>query len=158
VPFSQLTCVWHQLLRITSRFAPGRSVDGGPLPIDELMGVKAVASIDLYSRGLGTKSAIIIAACITGNQHLHELNLSLNKLGKDGAKALAPAIRVSASLTSIDLSDNRIRAEGAKALAPALRDSPSMTEVRAALVKPSRHASLHRDSASVTSVRGAVGR
>ena len=49
-----------------SPLAPGRSVDGGNLPIDELMGVKAVDSIDLTERWLGTMSAIIISACIAG--------------------------------------------------------------------------------------------
>ena len=79
----------------------GRSVDGRPLPIDELMGVEAVDSINLSLRGLGNKSAIIISACIAGNRHLRALNLSANKLGKEGAAALAPAIRDSASLTSV---------------------------------------------------------
>ena len=94
----------------------GRSVDDRSLPIDELMGVKAVDSINLSLRGpgieLGNKSAIIIGACIAGNRHLRELNLSGNALGKEGAKALAPAIRDSASLTSLDLQYNFVGGEG----------------------------------------------
>ena len=49
------------------------SVDGHPLPIDELKGIKAVESIDLSDKGLGTASAIIIGACIAGNAHLRKL-------------------------------------------------------------------------------------
>jgi hypothetical protein len=111
--FSQLTlatcfgtrwlhsCIWHQMSRNVSPLAPGRSVEGGNLPIDELMGVKAVDSIDLSERGLGTMSAIIISACIAGNRHLRKLKLSGNKLGNEGAKALASVIRDSPSLTSV---------------------------------------------------------
>ena len=82
---------------------PGRRVDGGPLPIDEIMGVKAVDSINLSRRRLGTKSTIIICACVAGNRHLRELNLSANELSQEGATALAPAVRNRASLTSINL-------------------------------------------------------
>ena len=111
--FSQLTlatcfgtrclhaCIWHQVSRNISPLAPGRSVEGGNLPIDELMGVKAVDSIDLSERRLGTMSAIIISACIAGNRHLRKLKLSGNKLGNEGAKALASVIRDSPSLTSV---------------------------------------------------------
>ena len=49
------------------------SVDGYPLPIDELKGIKAVESIDLSGNKLRVESAIIIAACIAGNEHLKEL-------------------------------------------------------------------------------------
>ena len=111
--FSQLTlatcfgtrwlhaCIWHQVSRSISPPAPGRSVDGGNLTIDELMGVKAVDSIDLSVRGLGTMSAIIISACMAGNQHLRKLKLCGNKLGNEGAKALASGIRDSPSITSV---------------------------------------------------------
>jgi hypothetical protein len=96
---------------------PGRRLDGGLLPIDELMGVEAVDSIDLSRRRLGTKSAIIIGACVAGNWHLHELNLSANHLGEKGATALAPAIRDSASITVVDLRYNNMNAESATMLA-----------------------------------------
>ena len=49
------------------------SVDGHPLPIDELKGIKAVESIDLLGKRLGVASAIIIGACIKGNEHLRQL-------------------------------------------------------------------------------------
>ena len=49
------------------------SVDGHPLPIDELKGIKAVESINLSGKGLQVASAIIISACIAGNAHLREL-------------------------------------------------------------------------------------
>ena len=49
------------------------SVDGHPLPIDELKGIKAVESIDLSDKGLKDASAIIIGSCIAGNAHLRKL-------------------------------------------------------------------------------------
>ena len=59
-----------------------RSVDGHPLPIDELKGIKPVESIDLSGKGLNIASAIIIGACIAGNAHLRELKCAqLFKLG-----------------------------------------------------------------------------
>jgi hypothetical protein len=76
-------------------------VDGGLLPINELMGATAVESINLSGMGLGATSAIIIGACIAGNRHLRKLDLCVNQLGGEGAKALAPAIRISTSVTSV---------------------------------------------------------
>ena len=51
------------------------SVDGHPLPIDELKGTKPVESIDLSGKGqgIGAASGIIIAACIKENAVLKEL-------------------------------------------------------------------------------------
>ena len=50
-----------------------RSVDGHPLPIDELKGTKPTEKIDLSNKNLGVASAIIIASCIKGNESLKEL-------------------------------------------------------------------------------------
>ena len=50
-----------------------RSVDGHPLPIDELKGTKPTEKIDLSDKKLGVASAIIIASCIKGNGSLKEL-------------------------------------------------------------------------------------
>ena len=50
-----------------------RSVDGYPLPIDELKGTKPTEKIDLSNKNLGVASAIIIASCIKGNGSLKEL-------------------------------------------------------------------------------------
>ena len=50
-----------------------RSVDGHPLPIDELKGTKPTEKIDLSNKMLGVASAIIIASCIKGNVSLKEL-------------------------------------------------------------------------------------
>ena len=50
-----------------------RSVDGHPLPIDELKGTKPTEKIDLSNKKLGVASAIIIASCIKGNGSLKEL-------------------------------------------------------------------------------------
>ena len=50
-----------------------RSVDGHPLPIDELKGTKPTEKIDLSNKKLGVASAIIIASCIKDNGSLKEL-------------------------------------------------------------------------------------
>ena len=50
-----------------------RSVDGHPLPIDELKGTKPTDKIDLSHKRLGVASDIIIANCIKGNGSLKEL-------------------------------------------------------------------------------------
>ena len=49
------------------------SVDGHPLPIDELKGTKPTEKLDLSNKNLGVASAIIIASCIKGNVSLKEL-------------------------------------------------------------------------------------
>ena len=54
-----------------------RSVDGHPLPIDELKGTKPTEKIDLSDKGLGVASAIIIASCIKGNGVLKELKCAI---------------------------------------------------------------------------------
>ena len=120
-----------------SPLAPGRSVDGGNLPIDELLGVKAVESIDFSGRGLSTMSAIIIGACIAGNRHLRELKLVDNSLGDEGWGAIFAAVcgsRIS-KITSIDASSGGISPEGAKLIGKALRNSvnASVTSVRASI-------------------------
>ena len=53
------------------------SVDGHPLPIDELKGIKAADSIDLSGKGLGVASAMIIGTCIAGNESLRSLKYAL---------------------------------------------------------------------------------
>jgi len=87
------------------------------LPIDELMGVKAVDSLDFSCKGLGPASAVVIAVLISDNASLTSINLARNMLGLEGAKALAPALRDSPSITSIgkdglNLRDNRLGNEG----------------------------------------------
>ena len=50
-----------------------RSVDGHPLPINQLKGTTPTESIDLSGKGLSVASAIIITECIAGNKHLKQL-------------------------------------------------------------------------------------
>ena len=57
-----------------------RSIDGHPLPIDELRGVKPVESIDLSGKRLYVASGIIIAACIKENAVLKELKCAARPL------------------------------------------------------------------------------
>ena len=56
------------------------SVDGHPLPIDELKGIKPVDSIDLSGKRLNIATAIIIGACIKGNEHLRQLKYCATRL------------------------------------------------------------------------------
>jgi len=112
------------------------NVDGHPLPIDELKGIKPVDSIDLsgkrIDRQLGIASTIIIGACIKGNEHLRQLNLADNNLtdyGEDtsGVIALAAALKDS-QITSLNLADNNLTnygrdTSGVIALAAALKES-----------------------------------
>ena len=110
------------------------SVDGHPLPIDELKGIKAVESIDLSNKRLKSASAIIIGACIAGNAHLRELKCEqLFKLGGSvtaGALALLKSliICVRGSLDGNELYDmNRFggnfTTEGITALCEGLKQS-----------------------------------
>ena len=57
-----------------------RSIDGHPLPIDELKGNKPVESIDLSGKSLRVASGIIIAACIKENAVLKELKFATRPL------------------------------------------------------------------------------
>ena len=68
---------------LTVRLSRG-SVDGHPLPIDQLKGTTPTESIDFSEKGLGVASAIIIASCIGGNEHLKQL--------KCAASAIVPPI------------------------------------------------------------------
>ena len=58
---------------MTMRACRARSVDGHPLPIDELKGTTPTEKIDLSDKNLGVASAIIIASCIKDNGSLKEL-------------------------------------------------------------------------------------
>ena len=147
-------------------------MDGGLLPIDELMGATAVESINLDGRGLGATSAIIIDACIAGNRHLRKLDLSANNLGGEGSKALALAIRVSpAPITSIgkdglNLKGSRLGNEGWGAIFAAVCSSEaskitsvdaSSEEIGPEGAKLIGQALRNSVNPSVTSVRAAVG-
>ena len=69
------------------------NVDGHPLPIDELKGLKPAKVIDLSQKGLGDASGIIITTCIKENAVLEKLNLSGNLLGSATADTLVAAAR-----------------------------------------------------------------
>ena len=64
----------HSMSAPAEHFASrARSVDGYPLPIDELKGTKPTEKIDLSNKKLGVASATIITSCIKGNGSLKEL-------------------------------------------------------------------------------------
>ena len=69
-------------------------MDGHPLPIDELKGIKAVEAINLSGKNLGVASAVIIAACISGNASLKTLKCAhLPNMAGGPASAAADADR-----------------------------------------------------------------
>ena len=87
------------------RACRARSVDGHPLPIDELKGTKPTERIDFSRKRLGpdsaipmkkqlsVASAIIIASCIKDNVSLKELSLKDTDLGVEGAKTIAAVLK-----------------------------------------------------------------
>ena len=109
-----------------------RSVDGHPLPIDELKGIKPVESIDFSGKGLNIASAIIIGACIAGNAHLRELKCAqLFKLGGSVTAGhvtlLKPLNRGSACACS--LANNYMGPDDVKLLAEAIATMPALTSL-----------------------------
>ena len=66
----------HRAMAHTPLLDPD-SVDGHPLPIDELKGTKAVELIDLSDKKRGVASAMIIGTCIPGNESLRSLKYAL---------------------------------------------------------------------------------
>jgi len=113
------------------------SVDGHPLPIDELRGVKPTETIDLSNKELSVASGIIIASCIAGNEHLKLLSMSENQIcgqmkqsskpsqvdrggmkangtfTHDAIKALCEALtKTECNLTSLDLSNTQLGVSG----------------------------------------------
>ena len=112
------------------------SVDGHPLPIDELKGIKPVESIDLSGKRLDIASAIIIGACIAGNAHLRELKCAqLFKLGGSvtaGDVTLLTPLNVRLPPFAFSLAQNNLTKygkdmSGVIALAAALKDSQIST-------------------------------
>ena len=86
-PTSRLNFAWTLCLSLPLRQQPltpcasrMRSIDGYPLPIDELKGTKPVESIDLSGKRLGVVEGIIIAACIKENTVLKELKCAAGPL------------------------------------------------------------------------------
>jgi len=71
-------------------------VDTFSLPIDQLKGTMPTESIDFSKKGLYMASAVVIAACITGNKHLKQPNLSSNRLGVQPRPRVGDMVRVTA--------------------------------------------------------------
>jgi len=110
------------------------NVDGHPLPIDKLRGTKPTESIDLSSKGLQVASGMIIASCITGNEHLKSLNVASNGLGVEGGVKLAEAFAKMPNLREVNLADNYLTCGGGDmsaviTLAEAFTKMPNLREV-----------------------------
>ena len=77
---------------------PRCSVDGHALLIDQLKGTTPTESIDFSYEGLGeylgeklgVPSAVVIAACIAGNEHLKQLKCAAAE--RCAESAITPAI------------------------------------------------------------------
>ena len=113
------------------------SVDGHPLPIDELKGIKAVESINLSGKGLEVASAIIISACIAGNAHLRELkcacHLNLSVPQGDGTQDVDMQLCLWVDLSfhaCRSLDGNHIREKGAAELAKVLSQCEALVSLR----------------------------
>jgi len=83
------------------------NVDGHPLPIDELCGIKPVEAIDLSNMSLGYSSSIIIASCIKDNKQMKSLNLRGNHVRAEGGTKLAEVLP-STSITNLNLARNQL--------------------------------------------------
>jgi len=135
------------------------NVDGYPLPLEGLRGIKPTDTVILSGQGLGNSSACVIAACIAENRHLqrlrlndnnigdigctlvakamqqntrceiNDLDLGSNEIGVAGAESLAALITASRSLTKINLSSNNLESEGGKAIAKGLLDSKNLLSI-----------------------------
>eukprot|EP00966_Prymnesium_polylepis_P147943 3417751-Prymnesium_polylepis.1 len=119
------------------------------LRIDELCGKKAVRKIE-FSNKLDISSGIIIAKCIVGNAHLHELKIQdrtlnvKNLSGEEPVESLSfshqdldtASVVIIASLLSsnmattlLDLQGNRLENNGVLYLADALRENARLTSL-----------------------------
>ena len=111
------------------------SVEGHPLPIDELKGIKAAESIDLSGKGFGVASAMIIGTCIAGNESLCSLKYALPSETSRGCGSgrchiitLAASLHMLPSLAVRSLAENNLTnygkdMSGVEALAAALKDT-----------------------------------
>ena len=109
------------------------SVDGHPLPIDELKGIKPIESIDLSGKKLDIASAIIIGTCIAGNAHLRELKCA--QLFKLGGSVTAGHVTHSCSRRSVhSLVRNLLcyggNMEGLNALIAAFKQMPQLASLK----------------------------
>jgi Ran GTPase-activating protein (RanGAP) involved in mRNA processing and transport len=89
----------------------------------------AMTKLDVSSNVLCAEGGKYLAAALTGNHVMKELNIFSNYLAEDsdvkpdmsGFMALAAAIPDMGAMTSLDLSRNRLKAEGAKIVAEAIK-------------------------------------
>ena len=103
-------------------------VNGCPLPIDELKGVKSVETIDLSSMQLDATAAVIVGTCIKGNGHLRQLNLTRNNMGDQGSRSLAVAVKVNAAIQMLNVGWNNITGQGAESLAQVVLEHTSLAD------------------------------
>ena len=108
-------------------------MDGHPLPIDELKGVKAVESIDLSGKNLSVTSAILIGACIAGNEHLKELKCASNPNVVVVRYCRLSHINSAQAILAFDahsLAKNALQEKGAKVIAEVIVKMPQLTNLK----------------------------
>ena len=76
------------------------SLDGHPLPIDQLKGSTPTEYIDFSYKNLGVSSAVIIASCIAGNEHLKQLKCARSLRYGDSARYRTCLLSYSDRITS----------------------------------------------------------
>jgi hypothetical protein len=80
----------------------------------------SLRTLKLYDNGLGPRAAADIAAWLSNNSTLTNLDLCYNAISTQGCAALARALANHVSLTTLALRDNLISGAGATALADVL--------------------------------------
>jgi hypothetical protein len=73
---------------------------------------KSLSEIDLSSRYLDAKDAIVVAEYIKDNGALSVLSLQSNKLNADCGKALAKGLKGNQVITELNLADNNLANSG----------------------------------------------
>ena len=109
-----------------------RGVDGHPLPIDKLRGIKPTEAIDLSKKGLAVASGIIIASCIAGNEHLKLLRCAMPSHTSDTARYQVLAHQIlylCGSLAYNNIGHSKKGVEAVSALADAFTKMPNLHTV-----------------------------
>jgi Ran GTPase-activating protein (RanGAP) involved in mRNA processing and transport len=91
---------------------------------------KSLSEIDLSSRYLDAKDAIVVAEYIKDNGALTNLDMSNNNFyGTEAGKALGKMLAVNTVLKQLDLSGCNMRVESTKAFAVGIRDNGALSSL-----------------------------
>ena len=130
------------------------SVDGHPLPIDELKGTKPIERLDLSGKSLRVASAIIIASCIKDNPVLkHLMCFARHSPQHPSTLTLSVACALVAALTT---TNSAAKAPTPRAASPTSARTfvnlwiraPTWSMASMRCARPSRAVPSHRSGAS----------